>query len=332
MKKRNFVRYFFLSLFLLFFRFLNAEKLLKNKYLLTKIMIDPIFLKHHISPNHPESPERIKFIDEAIKKNELIANVDTAHFSNDVIKWIKTIHSSKHINSISINHPIAHEVSLAGVKTCLSAVDSVMMRKVNNVFCAIRPPGHHALNTGKEEGFCYYNNIAITAKYLQKKFKINKILIVDWDYHHGNSTEYFFYDDPSILFFSTHDQFAYPGTGSPQKKGINDGLGYNFNVHLPCGTQDRDIINVFQKILVPNANKFEPEFVLISAGFDGKKNDPLGCFNLTDQGFIELTKIVLEISRKYSFGRVISILEGGYNLKENTSAAIAHVKTLNQTN
>ena len=171
--------------------------------------------------------------------------------------------------------------------------------------------------------------MAIAAKYAQEKYKLKKVLIIDWDYHHGNGTEAAFYDDSSGLFFSTHDQFAYPGTGSPSKKGKGTGKGYNINVHLPCGTSDKMIIEKFKKILVPEAKKFKPDLILISAGFDSKKNDLLGCFDITDSGFIELTKIVMEIAHKFCEDKIVSILEGGYNLEGNAKAVIAHVSALN---
>ncbi|MCG8380467.1 MAG: histone deacetylase, partial [Proteobacteria bacterium] len=157
---------------------------------------------------------------------------------------------------------------------------------------------------------------------------LNKILIIDWDYHHGNATETMFYDDPSVLFFSTHDFYAYPGTGHPDRKGSGAGEGYNINIHLPCGTTDEKIIDVFNKVLLPVADSFKPDMVLVSAGFDSRKDDLLGCFNITDNGFIELTRIVMQIAKQHCNGKLVSILEGGYNPSGNARAVVAHVKTL----
>lgn len=168
MKKRILIKYFFLSFLLLFVKILNAKKLLKTQ-LPTKIMIDPIFYKHHISPGHPETPERIKYIAKEIKKNNLTNYIEKIDFRRNVLQWIKKIHTQEHINAIKKYQSVAHEVAQAAVKVCLTSADNVMNKKLRNVFCAVRPPGHHALNTGKEEGFCYYNNIAITTKYLQQK-------------------------------------------------------------------------------------------------------------------------------------------------------------------
>lgn len=291
-------------------------------------MFDPIFLNYHLYPGHPEDPRRILYIQKEFEKRGLALLFKKIDSKIKVYEWIKTIHTEEHINSIKKNYKVAFKVAEAAVKAVLSSVDSVMSQQKKNIFCAIRPPGHHALNTGKEEGFCYFNNIAIAAKYLQIKYRLNKILIVDWDYHHGNSTEFFFYDDPSVLFFSTHDQFSYPLTGSPKRTGSGKGKGFNINVHLPCGTDDELIIEKFKKILIPAAETFKPEIVLLSSGFDSRKDDTLGCFDISDQGFKNLTKIVMNIANKHSNDRLVSLLEGGYNLIGNAKAAASHVETL----
>ncbi|MAY90735.1 MAG: histone deacetylase [Rickettsiales bacterium] len=325
MNRRGFLKLLTLGLLLFFQKRLGTTEKLNN----TLIMIDPIFLKHHIAPNHPETPKRIEYINAAIKNSGFKNITANINFKGDISEWIKKIHTAEHIKEIAKKSPIAHSVAKAGVKACINAIDKVANRQNKNIFCATRPPGHHALNSGQEEGFCYYNNVAIAAKYAQEKYKLKKVLIIDWDYHHGNGTEAAFYDDSSVLFFSTHDQFAYPGTGSPSKKGKGTGKGYNINVHLPCGTSDKMIIEKFKKILVPEAKKFKPDLILISAGFDSKKNDLLGCFDITDSGFIELTKIVMEIAHKFCEDKIVSILEGGYNLEGNAKAVIAHVSALN---
>ncbi len=334
MNRRNFIK-------LIFFTFLiSITKLksrifaidLENKFRNTIILTHQIFTKHTISPNHPESPERIKFIIDELKVSrmeELIFNVD---LNRNVYPWIKTIHSTNHINRLKNKFSIAEKSSESAVKACLQGIDLIMNKNVGNVFCALRPPGHHALNTGKDEGFCFYNHVAIAAKYLKTKYKKKRILIVDWDYHHGNSTEYFFYDDPSVLFFSTHDVNAYPRTGFTNRKGKGKGKGFNINIHLPCGTEDQEIISVFKNILQKKANYFKPDFILISAGFDSRKNDTLGCFKITDNGFRELTKIVMNIASKHCNNRILSVLEGGYNVEGNAKAVVAHVETLNNFN
>ncbi len=327
--KRKFLLFSIYILFVSFFKFKwisKAKTLISDKK--TLIITHPIFFRHTISPNHPERPERIKYILTLLEKkklDDLIYNVD---LERNVYPWIKTIHSQNHINSLKKSFPVAEKSSESAVKACLMGVDQIITKKIYNVFCALRPPGHHALNTGKDEGFCFYNHIAITAKYIQKKYNKKKILIIDWDYHHGNSTEFFFYNDPSVLFFSTHDANAYPGTGLPNRKGGGKGKGFNINIHLPCGTNDKQIINVFKTTLQKRANLFKPDFVLISAGFDSRKNDLLGCFNISDNGFKELTKIVMKIAKKHCDGRILSILEGGYNIEGNAKATVAHIEIL----
>jgi acetoin utilization deacetylase AcuC-like enzyme len=326
MNRRTFISGL-LSTFLLSFqsKLMAVESTNLNK---TGYVSDPVFLNHHIAPGHPETPDRMKFIDKAMKESGLLPELIRIPLKADVGEWLKTVHTDEHIASIIRYSPEAHQVAEAAVRACLAAVDEVASKKINNAFCATRPPGHHALNTGREEGFCYYNTIAIAARYAQKQYGLERILIVDWDYHHGNATEAMFYDDPSILFFSTHDQFAYPGTGDPAKKGAGKGLGYNINVHLPCETNDEAILSVFQNTLIPAAEKFKPDMVLVSAGFDSRIDDLLGCFNVTDEAFIEMTKITMRIANRYGEGRLVSMLEGGYNLQGNAKAIVSHVSTL----
>ena len=295
----------------------------------TRILSSSIFKKFKINKDHPERPERIEYIKKAISNSSLINIFEQYDTQRNVEYWTKLIHSKKHILSLKSKFPMAEKISQQAVSICLEGVDRIMNQENKNIFCATRPPGHHALNTGKHEGFCFYNHIAITAKYIQQKYKLSKILIVDWDYHHGNSTEFFFYNDPTILFFSTHDQFAYPGTGSPDRVGTGKGKGFNINIHLPCNTSNKEIIDVFRDVLVPKANEFKPEFILISSGFDSRINDLLGCYKVTDEGFTELTRIVKKLANIHCKDRLLSVLEGGYNLEGNAKATIAHVKELN---
>ena len=297
----------------------------------TNILFHENFLKYIISEGHPEKPERVEYLLNEIEKTNLkkdLIKVSLPNLNHDAYFWIKKIHTRNHILSLKKKNPKGEMASKTATKICLHGIDRIISGKAKNIFCLVRPPGHHALNTGKIEGFCFYNHIAITAKYIQAKYKLKKILIVDWDYHHGNSTEHFFYDDPSVLFFSSHDQFAYPGTGSPEKKGRGNGLGFNVNIHLPCGTNDEKILEIYRTKLIEQTIMFRPDFVLISAGFDSRKEDPLGCFNLSDEAFEGLTRIIVNIANKFCDGRILSILEGGYNIKGNSSAAIRHINAL----
>ncbi|MCZ6802374.1 MAG: histone deacetylase [Proteobacteria bacterium] len=330
MNRRAFISGVLSTLVLLYQTRLSAVEKRNKMPILNKtgFVSAPVFLQHHIAPGHPETPERMKFIQNAMKESGLLDQLTQINLKPSVGQWLKTVHTEEHIVSIQKKSPIAHRVAVAAVRACLAAVDQVATKKLNNAFCATRPPGHHALNTGREEGFCYFNTIAIAARYAQEKYALKKILIVDWDYHHGNATEAMFYEDPSVLYFSTHDQFAYPGTGDPAKKGSGKGLGYNINVHLPCATSDQKMIDVYQNVLLPAAEKFKPDMVLISAGFDSREDDLLGCFDITDAAYVRMTKTVMHIANKYCDGRLVSMLEGGYNLKGISEGVVTHVSTL----
>jgi acetoin utilization deacetylase AcuC-like enzyme len=242
------------------------------------------------------------------------------------LPYIKMVHSEEHIRTAAKQ---AHDDKICqlSVSGALSAVDAVCEKKVKNAFCAIRPPGHHAANNG-EFGFCFYNNIAVAARYAQKKHGIKKILIVDWDYHHGDGTEWAFYDDPTVLVFSTHALYAFPRSGYAKKTGKGKGKGFNINSPLPRGADDKTVMKAFTEKLVPAAEKFKPDLVLISAGFDARHDDTLGDFQFTDKGFAALTKVTLEIAEKFSDSRVISLLEGGYNVEGLALAVEAHVNVL----
>ena len=333
-KRRKFFLFSFYTIFIFFFKIKIFNILFANLYKRnqTGVLTHEIVLKHLISINHPEKSERIIELIKLLKENKIGILIREINLKIKEKNWIKTIHSNFHIKSLKSKYPIGEKSSITALKGCLQGIDEIMRKEYKNIFCAVRPPGHHALNTGKHEGFCFYNHIAISAKYIQKKYKLRKILIIDWDYHHGNSTELFFYDDPSVLFFSTHDANAYPRTGSPDRIGNGKGKGYNINIHLPCGTTDNEIIRKYQNTLVKKANIFKPEFILISAGFDSRNGDPLGCFNISDDGFQKLTTIVLKIAEKHCDGRLLSILEGGYNTKGTAMAATTHIKTLNNFN
>lgn len=296
----------------------------------TGIVTDERFLHHLISPTHPESPARYKAIVDAVHTHPwaqplVCLTPLTLAFAEP---WLNQIHSLSHINGIK-HHQQTYENTLLATAACLSAVDAVMQGKVRNAFCASRPPGHHARNTGQEEGFCYFNHIAVAARYAQQQYKVGRVLIVDWDYHHGNGTEWAFYADPTVLFFSTHDQFAYPGTGSPLRTGEGAGKGFNINVHLDCGCDDKMILAAFEQHLRPALERFKPELILISAGFDSRQDDLLGCFSVTDQGFYQLTRWLMSQADKYCGGRMVSLLEGGYNVQGNASAVISHLQALN---
>lgn len=305
-----------------------ASKSVAKPTLKTGLIMDDAFLEHHISANHPESPARYQAIKRHLIANDLIAKTEAISPIADAEQWLGLIHSQQHIAAIKTQQQEMHRNALLATAGVLAAVDAVCQNQIRNAFCASRPPGHHAKNTGQEEGFCYYNHIAIAAKYAQQQYGRKKILIIDWDYHHGNGTEWAFYSDPSVLYFSTHDMFAYPGTGFPSRVGEGEGTGLNINVHLKCGSNDLDIIKAFEDKLLPAVEQFKPDLILISAGFDSRQDDLLGCFDISDKGFVELTEIVKTLADKHCQGNIISILEGGYNLQGNASAVVEHILAL----
>lgn len=288
---------------------------------------DKVYKNHILYPEHPESPERLTAIEKRLKETGLSKEIKYIAPSKNPMEALKYIHTKSHISRIS-SIPTTGKVAEKAVSGVLEAVDAVLKGKVKNAFCAIRPPGHHAHNSGREEGFCFYNNIAVAARTIQKKSPFQKILIIDWDYHHGNGTEAVFYEDPSVLFFSTHDWYAYPGTGDPSRTGNKEGRGFNINVHLPPGAGDDLIKKAWTEKLFPRLDGFHPDFVLISAGFDSRKEDLLGSFNITDKCFYELTQQTLQISSQYCDGRLVSILEGGYNPTGLSKAVTTHIESL----
>lgn len=292
----------------------------------TGYVFDDRFLLHVIEDGHVESPERLIFINSFLSEIGLMGQCVLLTPMLDIEEHIRKIHSKAHISSI-IKIPTTGLIAKLAVGGALAAIKAIHEGTIKNAFCAIRPPGHHAHNSGKEEGFCYFNNVAIAAKYAQELGHA-KILIIDWDFHHGNGTQDAFYDDPSVLFFSTHGLYAYPGTGSPAFKGEGPKHGLNINVELPHHALDADIIAAWVSILIPAADKFKPDFVLISAGFDSRKDDPLGDFAITDAGFAKLTEMAMDIAKKYCNDRLVSILEGGYNPEGLALAVAAHIEKL----
>ncbi|MDE2980365.1 MAG: histone deacetylase [Gemmatimonadota bacterium] len=297
----------------------------------TALVSDARYLDHVlIRPNGsrpPEVPERLVRIRAELEARGLIEATVPLSPTADPLDRIRAHHTGEHVDSVRQLGVTARVAELA-VSGALTAVDAVADGTVRNAFCAIRPPGHHANNTGAEEGFCYYSNAAIAARYAQQVHGHEKVLIIDWDYHHGNATQNAFYDDPTVLFFSAHDWDAYPRTGDPSLTGEGDATGLNINVHLDCGATDADMLRHWDTALSPAVAAFDPDFVLVSAGFDSRRDDLLGCFALTDDAFRHMTRIAMDYADSCCDGRLVSLLEGGYNLDGTALAAAAHVATL----
>jgi acetoin utilization deacetylase AcuC-like enzyme len=219
------------------------------------------------------------------------------------------------------------DVALAAAGSVLNAIDGVFDGSFENAFCAVRPPGHHA-SSDRGMGFCIFNNVAIAARYAQRKHGAERVVIIDWDVHHGNGTQDIFYEDGSVFYFSTHQSPWYPGTGAAVETGEGDGADTTLNGPFPAGSGYEQINAIICDQFGRAMEKFRPDLVLVSAGFDSRIGDPLGNFTLTDGQFVELTKRLLEMAHKYAAGRLVSVLEGGYNLEGLASGVRAHVGQL----
>jgi len=236
-------------------------------------------------------------------------------------------HGPIHLDPDTVASPGSWEAALRAVGAVTQAVDAVLAGRLEGAFCAVRPPGHHAL-ADQAMGFCLFNNVAIGARYAQAHHGLQRILIVDWDVHHGNGTQAIFYDDPTVLYFSTHQYPFYPGSGARQEIGEGKGKGCTINVPLAAGAGDAEIIRAFEDTLLPRAMTFNPQFVLISAGFDAHRDDPLAGLNVTETGYAALTRLVVGITQHCCPGRIVSVLEGGYHLEALSRSVEAHLRVM----
>jgi len=309
---------------------------------MTGLVADPVYKQHDTGPGHPERPERYDAVTHALDRagvTKHLAHIPVRAATEDEVA---TVHSHRYIATVKRDiasgaHALstgdtavsAHslDVALRAVGGVLNAVDAVISGKAGNAFCAVRPPGHHA-RPEQGMGFCIFNNVAIAARYAQRKHGLAKVLIADWDVHHGNGTQDTFYSDGSVFFFSTHQSPWYPYTGAARETGEGKGRNCIMNFPFPAGSGKREILWAFSERLQNAADEFRPDLVLLSAGFDSRHDDPLGQFTLEDEDFAELTKIAMEIAGVHCNGRLVSLLEGGYSLTGLASAATAHVQAL----
>ncbi|MEW6609736.1 MAG: histone deacetylase [bacterium] len=292
------------------------------------LVYHPAYLFHE-TRGHPENKLRLikilKYLEESPIRDKLFyippryATVEEVSFIHP-LTYIKMIERACQTNKKSIDPDTqicfkSYEVALLAVGGVISAIDAVMEeKKVKNAFALIRPPGHHA-EPNKGMGFCIFNNIAIGAKYARKKYGLKKILIIDFDVHHGNGTQLVFYDDPGVLYCSIHQYPFYPGTGTQLEKGEGKGEGFTINIPLPAKSGDLEYIQAFKNYIQPQSLEFNPELVLVSAGFDAHKDDPIGGMKLTTEGYKNLAKMICEIAEQCCEGKIVSCLEGGYNLE-----------------
>ena len=295
----------------------------------TGFVYDNRYLRHDTGPGHPERPERLTAILDQLKTTGLYEQLVCIKPYPCAKQWILAVHSDsylRHVASVcagggpyldSRDTPVSkesYECALLAAGGVLAAVDAVMDRRVRNAFCAVRPPGHHA-SQDRAMGFCLFNNVAIAARYIQSKYRLKKILIVDWDVHHGNGTQDIFYSDPTVFYFSIHQHPFYPGSGMASERGSGDAEGTKLNAPMPRGSGGLAYRTVFEKTLKPAALAFKPDFVLVSAGFDAHSDDPLGGMNLAGDDFGSLTRMVRNIAGTCCGDRLVLVLEGGYNLQ-----------------
>ena len=301
----------------------------------TGIITTETYLNHDTGQGHPERADRVSVVIENLKKNKKLIWKKPLKID---AKYLKIAHKSDYIDEVensfpkkglhfldgdTIVSPGSKQASSDAVASIITAIDSVQNKEFKNVFCPVRPPGHHA-EKDKAMGFCIYNNVAVGAHYLIEKYKLNKIAIIDFDVHHGNGTQNIFYDNEKVLYISTHQYPFYPGTGANNEKGKHSNI---LNIPLPAGTNSEEYMNAYEHVL-KKLKEFKPEFLLFSAGFDAHQDDPLAQFKLKSKDFYDITKRTLKVINKSINNKVVSILEGGYDLNALKESSEYHLKAL----
>ena len=303
----------------------------------TGLITSDTYQNHNTGDGHPEKIDRVTAIIDNLKRlnNKNLVWKKPSKFDRSLLE---ITHNSDYVNFVeksfpkkglsfldgdTVVSPGSKEATSDAVGSIITAIDGIQNNEFKNAFCAVRPPGHHA-EKNKAMGFCIYNNVAVGANYLIDKYKLNKIAIIDFDVHHGNGTQDIFYDNEKVLYISTHQFPFYPGSGTEKEKGKYNNI---FNIPLPAGTTSEEYLNAYEFVLNKIA-KFKPEFILLSAGFDAHKDDPLAQFQLESRDFYQITKRTLELSKLYCNGKVVSILEGGYDILALQESSEMHVKAL----
>jgi len=307
----------------------------------TGLITSNTYQNHNTGDGHPEKIDRVTVIIDNFKKlnNKNLIWKKPSKFDRslleithniDYINFIEKSFPKKGLSFLdgdTIVSPGSKEATSDAVGSIIAAIDGVQNKEFKNAFCAVRPPGHHA-ERNKAMGFCIYNNVAVGAYYLIEKYKLSKIAIIDFDVHHGNGTQNIFYNNEKVLYISTHQFPYYPGSGTEQEKGKYNNV---FNIPLPAGTNSEEYLNAYEFVL-KKIKDFKPEFILFSAGFDAHKDDPLAQLHLKSDDFYQLTKRTLELSKSCCDGKVVSILEGGYDLRALQESTEAHVNSLLEFN
>ena len=307
----------------------------------TGLITSDTYQNHNTGDGHPEKIDRVTVVIDNFKKldNKDLVWKKPSKFDRSLLE---ITHNSDYINFVeksfpekglsfldgdTIISPGSKDATSDAVGSIITAIDGVQNKDFKNAFCAVRPPGHHA-EKNKAMGFCIYNNVAVGANYLINKYKLKKIAIIDFDVHHGNGTQDIFYDNEKVLYISTHQYPYYPGSGTNDEKGKHNNI---LNIPLPAGTTSEEYLNAYEFVL-NKIKEFKPEFILLSAGFDAHKDDPLAQLQLESKDFYNITKRTLELSKQYCNGKVVSILEGGYDLQALQESTEMHVKALLEFN
>jgi len=307
----------------------------------TGLITSDTYQNHNTGEGHPEKIDRVTVVIDNFKKldnKDLVwkkpskfdrSLLEITH-NSDYIKFVEKSFPEKGLSFLdgdTIVSPGSKDATSDAVGSIITAIDGVQNKDFKNAFCAVRPPGHHA-EKNKAMGFCIYNNVAVGANYLINKYKLKKIAIIDFDVHHGNGTQDIFYDNEKVLYISTHQYPYYPGSGTNDEKGKHNNI---LNIPLPAGTTSEEYLNAYEFVL-KKIREFKPEFILLSAGFDAHKDDPLAQLQLESKDFYNITKRTLELSKQYCDGKVVSILEGGYDLLALQESTEMHVKALLEFN
>lgn len=309
----------------------------------TGYISDPFYLKHKNEP-HPENPGRLNAIQKNIESSKYYNNLTLIQPRKATVEDIAKVHGTGYIRSVedscrngvrnldadTVISSDSYQAALLSAGAGLEALDKILEGTVGNAFCAVRPPGHHA-EQNKAMGFCLFNNVGVIARYAQNVQKIEKVFIFDWDVHHGNGTQHSFYKDSSIYYSSIHQYPFYPGTGGVDETGTGDGLGSNLNLPMRAYSCDADYINAIEHKLIPVIQKFNPDLIIISAGFDAHENDPLAQINLSTDCYGKMTQKLMEIANDVCNGRILSMLEGGYDYSALADSVQLHVETLSSS-
>ncbi len=306
----------------------------------TAYFYNPLYLKHDTEP-HPENPGRLRAIDAKVKDSEIYPHLAVLEPSKASPEDISRNHDSGYVAEVqkaceqglrqldadTVVSDLSYEAALLAAGAGMNAVDWVLEEDNRNAFCAVRPPGHHA-EQRRAMGFCLFNNVAVAARYAIQQKKLNRVFIFDWDVHHGNGTQHSFYGDASVYYSSVHQYPFYPGTGDADETGTGDGLGTTLNFPLNAYCGDKVYLDLVENKLIPEMIRYKPDLIIISAGFDAHRNDPLANMEVSTEGYGKMTERIKQAAGEICGGRLISMLEGGYNPDDLSDSVLIHLKQL----